>query len=111
MKEIWKEIQGYKGLYLISNYGIVMDSDGHIIRPGITETGFLQIDLFRDNRSVKAYHIHKLVADHFLSNPNNLPEVRHLDGNKKNNRLDNLEYTSEIKKPRKWIYLGKLRTW
>lgn len=102
--EIWKDIKGYEGLYQVSNLGRVKSlgrfhkfPNGGIyeIKPRIlknaTETsGYLFVALYNGYR--KQYKIHRLVAEAFIPNPNNLPQVNHKDLNKQNNRVDNLEW-------------------
>lgn len=100
-KEIWRDIKGYEGLYQVSNLGRVKsldrtDFNGHhrkertlkILR---NTKGYLQISLFK-NRTHKRYLIHRLVADAFIQNKNNLPCVNHKDENPLNNCIDNLEW-------------------
>lgn len=105
MKEIWKDIKGYEGLYQISNFGNVKSLERKIISPnGVVYTRRERIMAKREstdgyyiaklnvNKHSKSIAIHILVAEHFLPNPNNYPEVNHLDCNRKNNRADNLEW-------------------
>lgn len=97
MKEIWKDIQGYEGLYMISNYGNVKSLGNNksrkekILNPRTNTKGYKQIALCKNNKR-KYYSIHKLVALHFIPNPNNLSEINHKDENKNNNSIENLEY-------------------
>lgn len=97
MGEIWKDIKGYEHRYQISNYGRVksLRYRGHnkvaIMKPEETKHGYLQIMLGVPNKR-KRYKIHRLVADHFLNNPENKPQVNHLDENKLNNHVDNLSW-------------------
>ena len=103
MEEIWKDIQGYEGLYQISNYGrvkslerIVRKSNGvlqprqeRIVAKRVSTDGYYIAKLSRDGHS-KSIAIHRLVASHFIPNPKNLPEVNHKDFDRTNNRIDNL---------------------
>lgn len=101
MEEIFKDIEGYEGLYQVSNLGRVkslerLDSRGHkvnerILRLKKNRYGYLQVTLYINGKG-KTIEIHRLVAIHFLPNPNNLPEVNHIDENKENNSLENLEW-------------------
>lgn len=98
MEEIWKPIQ-YDG-YEISNLGRVKSYkydkvNGKIMKPSRSTKGYLQLDLRLDGR--KSEHrvhlaIHRLVAEAFIPNPDNLPQVNHKDENKENNCVDNLEW-------------------
>lgn len=97
--EEWKDINGYEGLYQISNYGSVRSLNynhtGCIknMRLSMGTYGYLQTCLTKNNhRSTKK--IHRLVADAFIPNPNNYKEVNHKDENKTNNYVDNLEWCS-----------------
>ena len=85
MKEEWRDIKGYEGLYQISNLGRIKSlKDNHgkyrekILKPG--------------NSKGKLFKIHRLVAIHFIENPNNYPEVNHKDENPINNHVNNLEW-------------------
>ena len=105
MEEIWKDIEGYEGYYQISNLGNVKSlarnvirSDG-VIQPHkerimdkrVSIDGYY-IAKLTVNRKSKSIGIHILVARHFIPNPDNLPEVNHKDLDRKNNRVDNLEW-------------------
>lgn len=98
MEEIWKSF-GYEG-YEISNFGRVKSykydkENGKIMKPYRDTKGYLQIDLSLDGRKRKnRVHlvVHRLVAQAFIPNPNNLPQVNHKDENKENNCVDNLEW-------------------
>ncbi len=98
MKEIWKDIEGYDGRYQVSNLGYVRRV--HIYRYSEpfkvlairkARNGYLRVGLC-NNSKVKFVSIHRLVAETFIPNPNNYSCVNHIDGNKENNRCDNLEW-------------------
>lgn len=97
MKEEWKEVNGYEGLYWISNLGRVKNSKGHILKQSHSrdqffgENPYLKVALWKNNRS-KNFRVHRLVAEAFIGNPDGLPYVNHKDGNKTNNCVDNLEW-------------------
>ena len=98
MNEEWRDIRGYEGKYQVSNLGRIKslkDSHGNyrekILKFKLEVSGYLQVHLYLENK-VKAFKIHRLVAEAFIPNPNNLPEVNHKDENKENNRVDNLEW-------------------
>ena len=111
MTEEWRDIAGYEGLYKVSNRGEVMrmaqDTIGkygdvyhkpeHLLKQsqggkGAAEgKGYLQVNLFRGGK-MRAHRIHRLVAEAFIPNPFLLPQVNHLDGNKLNNCVENLEW-------------------
>nr|DAU67687.1 MAG TPA: homing endonuclease [Caudoviricetes sp.] len=106
MKEIWKDIKGYEGLYQISNLGRVKSLIGfgghrYIKREKILKAWkckthdngdyYLYITLSKNKVHTKK-SVHRLVAENFIENYNNLPEVNHKDGNKQNNCVFNLEW-------------------
>ena len=94
MEEIWKDIQGYEGLYRVSNLGRVKSfhkAKEHILSPGKDKDGYFQVQLYKNGIN-KMRKVHRLVAQAFISNPNNLPQINHKDENKQNNNVDNLEW-------------------
>ena len=97
MEEIWRDIKGYEGKYMVSNLGraksLNYNNTGKegIMKPQDNGDGYLFVQLCKDGK-VKNCRINRLVAMAFLPNPNNLPEVNHKDENTKNNRVDNLEW-------------------
>ena len=94
IKEVWKDIKGYEGLYQISSLGRVKSIRNNIIKkPSVLPKGYLQICLNKKGKS-KYISIHRLVAQVFISNPNNLPCVNHKDCNPQNNNISNLEWIS-----------------
>ena len=92
MEEIWKDIEGYKGLYQVSNLGRVKSIRNNIIKkPSKLPRGYLQICLCK-NGNLKYISIHRLVAQAFIPNSKNLPCVNHKDCNPSNNIVSNLEW-------------------
>jgi hypothetical protein len=90
--EIWKEIEGYEGLYKISNYGRVKNiKTGRILKSHLNPDGYPIIGLFKDGKQQNIF-MHRLVAIAFVENPNNFPFVNHKDENKRNYNIDNLEF-------------------
>lgn len=90
--EIWREVQGYEGLYEVNNWGEVRNSrTGKVLRSQKVSKGYFQIALYKKGK-VKRWFIHRLVAIAFIPNPNALPQVNHKDENKINNRVENLEW-------------------
>ena len=97
--EEWKDIKGYEGIYQISNKGRVKTLGNNRrkekIREGIADnTGYKRISLCKNGKE-KKYSIHRLVAQAFLPNPDNLPVVNHKDENKLNNNVENLEWCTQ----------------
>lgn len=99
MEEIWKDIKGYEGKYQVSNFGNVKSlnynqtGNERLLKPILHHTGYLCVNLCKPN---KKFPIHRLVAEAFIPNPDNLPQVNHKDENKHNNHVDNLEYCTQL---------------
>ena len=99
MIEEWRPIEGYEGLYEVSNLGRVRSLDrfyyrlhkGKVLSPTKDRYGYLTVTLNCNGKS-KTIKIHRLVAQAFLPNPDNLPQVNHKDEDKTNNNVDNLEW-------------------
>lgn len=107
MTEIWEDIPGYEGLYQVSNHGRVkclpkvwFSGMGNNIKRSLPErikgvrstgNGYNQTTLHKDGVAIN-YTIHRLVAQSFIPNPDNKPQINHKDGNKKNNHVSNLEW-------------------
>ena len=92
MKEIWADINGYDGRYQVSTWGRVRSVNG-ILKPYENEKGYLKIGLMKDGKLHK-HRVNRLVAETFIPNYANFPEVNHIDGNKQNNSFTNLEWVS-----------------
>lgn len=102
-KEIWKDIQDYEGRYQVSNLGRVksierLDSIGRhvsekILKPTLEEWGYYCVILYKESKK-RYYQIHRLVAQAFIPNHQNKPQVNHIDGNKINNHVENLEWVT-----------------
>lgn len=91
--EIWRDIEEFKGQYQISSWGRVRNKDGFILKPYVNQKGYIRISLQQGKRSIKR-RVHRLVAQAFIPNPLNLPQVNHKDGNKQNNSYTNLEWVT-----------------
>ena len=105
-EEIWKDIEGYEGYYMVSNMGNVKSlgngksrnsnySKERILKPSKNKDGYLYVFLYKDGKR-KFYTVHQLVGNAFLSNPQGYKEVNHIDEDKTNNRADNLEWCSRV---------------
>lgn len=103
MEEIWRDIEGYEGLYQVSSFGRVKSFDsidkldrirkGRVLK-GIKDVkGYLLVNLYK-NSIVSTKTIHRLVAQVFIPNPENKPQVNHIDENKTNNMVSNLEWST-----------------
>ena len=98
--EEWRDIKGFEGKYMVSNMGRVKSlnyrrTGKEGIMKGVADGhGYLYVKLCKDGKDKKCW-INRLVAQAFLENPNNLPEVNHKDEDKTNNCVENLEYCSK----------------
>lgn len=104
MEEIWKDIQGYEGLYQISSFGRVKSfhkwkrascTEEYILNPTTAENDYANVTLYKNNRR-KKFLVHRLVAEAFIPNPGNMPHINHKDENKLNNNVDNLEWCTPL---------------
>ena len=93
-EEIWCPIKGYEGLYEVSDQGRVKSlkfRKERIMKQLITPKGYIRVGL-RKNGYQKMCKVHRLVAQTFIPNPQNLPQVNHIDENPSNNKVENLEW-------------------
>ncbi|MDE7425337.1 MAG: NUMOD4 motif-containing HNH endonuclease [Lachnospiraceae bacterium] len=125
MEEIWKDIKGYEGLYKISNFGNVKRLQSYvnsclrnqtkvlrkerILKQCTNSRGYNEVILSKNNIHVHK-RIHKLVAEEFIPNTSNLPYINHIDGNKKNNCVDNLEWCTQSHNIREGFRIGLYKT-
>ena len=102
--EIWEDVPEYEELYQVSNIGRVkslpksvfngkgmVKKQESILKPNTLAKGYLQVTLYNGGTR-KCFQIHRLVALAFIPNPNNLPQINHKNGNKQDNRVENLEW-------------------
>lgn len=99
MKEIWKPVKNYEGLYEVSNMGRVKSLNYNktgkerILKLNKDKDGYLLVNLHK-NTKMKSCKVHRLVATAFVENPEGYTEVNHINENKLDNRANNLEYCS-----------------
>ena len=116
--EIWRDIKGYEGYYRVSNLGEVKSTDRKvertdkqiryfkekIISPYISKCGYQRLALNKNNEQ-KLFKVSRIVATAFILNPYNYPQVNHKDGNKLNDKADNLEW---VNNKMNYIHASKL---
>lgn len=95
---LWRPVKGYEGLYEISNTGevksIYYNKKPKILKKSMTTTGYYKVGLWKNKRK-KSLRVHKLVAKAFIPNPENKPNINHIDGNPLNNHRGNLEWCTQ----------------
>jgi len=107
MIETWKNVEGYEGIYLISNIGRIKSLDkqvrygrgirtvkGRILKATLDTKGYYKLTLCDKNANQKTARMHRLIARAFIPNPHNEEIVNHLNGIKTDNRIENLEWCS-----------------
>ena len=86
------DVKGYEGLYAVTSCGKIWSYRRQkFLKPATVRGGYLQVKLFKNEKS-KQFYVHRLVAEAYLPNLENLPEINHKDENKANNCLQNLEW-------------------
>lgn len=123
MKEVWKDIPGFEGLYQASNlgrikslardnvvpnrYGVMVNiyKRERVLCPSVTPVGYKRIILSKCAK-LKTYSVYRLVMMAFKENPTNLPQINHIDGIKINNRIDNLEWCTQSHNQQHAYYTG-----
>ena len=92
---IWKDVKGYEGLYRVNNLGQIQNViKGNILKQFENTGGYLKVYLYK-NRNRKTLSVHRVVCEAFINNPNNYPQVNHLNMNKHDNRPENLEWCTQ----------------
>ena len=119
--EEWKSISNYENLYEISNFGNVRSLDKNRAYKNTTRNikgkilkscnclGYKILTLSKDNIKTN-YRVHRIVAEHFINNPDNKPYVNHIDGNKSNNQYSNLEWVTAKENTEHSLYILKNKT-
>jgi len=106
--EEWKDIIGYPGYRVSSAGNIWSNKIKRVINPPLDKDGYKRISLWKNGeRKRKNYRIHRLVALHFIPNSDNKPTVNHIDGDKTNNHISNLEWATMAEQNRHKICVLK----
>lgn len=106
-EEIWKDIEGYEGLYMVSNLGRIKSLSrmnnygchvpGRILKNNYNiKSGYAFVNLHKNSDGGTTYTVHRLVATAFIPNPDNLPQVGHKDETRTNNNVNNLYWTTNL---------------
>ena len=109
IKEIWKPIRNYEGLYEVSTFGRIKSVERYvksnnnnyrlqkecIRKTALNNNGYVHVILCKDG-NYTTYNVHRLVAETFIPNPGCLPEVNHKDEDKENNNVKNLEWVTHL---------------
>ena len=109
MADDWMAVLGYEGLYVVNSCGVVKslgrsltrkdgrsyNREGRVLTQHPDTKGYMKVHLCKDGKPKNAY-VHRLVAQAFIPNPDNLPQVNHINEDKADNRVENLEWTSCI---------------
>lgn len=103
MEEEWRAVVGYEGYYMVSNLGKVKRTK--VLKPDIV-FGYERVTLCVNNKP-KHYYLHCLVARSFISNPENKPVVNHIDNDRKNNNVSNLEWVTQMENINHCINQGR----
>ena len=95
-QEVWKDIQGFEGLYKISSQSVILNMLSHkVLKQTINHEGYCRVAL-RKNGTNSSHRVHRLVASAFLPNPQNLPLVNHKNEIKHDNMVNNLEWCTHL---------------
>lgn len=109
MLEEWRDVPGYEGLYQVSNLGRVYSfKTNRYLKMGINSHGYKRAPLLKDDKT-QLRNVHRLVALAFIPNPDNKPNVDHINGDKTDNRVTNLKWATQKENINNPTTLEKLR--
>ena len=97
-KEIWKDLIGYEGRYKIGSNGEIMNKSGLLLKQNLDTDGYKLITLYNGKR--KMFRVHRLVVENFIGSIPDKMEVNHIDYNRSNNRVENLEIVTHLENVR-----------
>lgn len=108
---MYKDVVGYEGKYKVSSDGLVLSvRTGKILKPIKMKSGYCYVHLCDGKCNTKLCKLHRVVAKAFIPNPNNLPQINHINGNKSDNRVENLEWCDAYHNMRHAINSGIMNT-
>lgn len=91
----WRDVPNYEDRYRVSNFGEIQSKiTGRILKKEMSKGGYYVVFLYREGHIRKTLKVHRIVCSAFKENPNNLPQVNHINMNKQDNRAENLEWCS-----------------
>lgn len=106
-----KQITEYPEYYARED-GLIENKDGHVIKPWVDNVGYKQVVLYKDGKR-NYLRVHRLIAKAFIDNPYNKKQVDHIDGNKLNNAIENLEWVTNAENTKRGydndVYISKKR--
>lgn len=92
--ETWKEVKGTNGKYKVSSFGRVIGAYGRLLKPVLTPKGYTRVKIWY-GPIYKTRMVHRIVAEAFIPRPDRKNQINHIDGDKTNNRVDNLEWCTQ----------------
>ena len=106
-------VKGFEGLYEVDELGNVYSivHNAHrrkrVLKPYTNERGYLKVNLYDSDGKCKKKYVHRLVAEAFIDNPHNKPNVNHIDADVKNNNVNNLEWCTQSENIKHCVKLGR----
>lgn len=107
MEENWKQIKGFNSRYIVSDKGRVLSKlTGQIMTEYDNGNGYRHVHLRGKEEGSKNYYVHRLVAEAFIPNPENKPQINHKNGIRYDNRIENLEWTTAKENTKQKLPVG-----
>jgi hypothetical protein len=95
MAEEWRDVVGFEGRYKVSNLGRIQNAKGVMMKFQVNRGGYERLTLRHDDHKDYDFTVHRVVAYAFIPNIENKPQINHIDGNRRNNNVDNLEWCTQ----------------